>query len=216
MLFMNHSNHLQEIDGPLGIHRFLKELRALNLSLIKEEDKLVLKGNGDLTAREVESVRQNQEIISYIKKNKQQLLDFISLSDGKEFDSSIGNITSLYRLSGLQEGMLFHGLYDGEAGAYLEQFVCELPGVAPSLLRRSWEEIIKRHSILRSSFYYDSFRIPVQGVWEEVELPWEEQDYRGLSAEERTAAIRAYEEQDRRRGFDFRQAPLRRIGLLRE
>ena len=52
------------------------------------------------------------------------LINFwMSHSDGKPRRESI---EGLYRLSGLQQGMLFHSLYDCEAGAYTEQLSCDL------------------------------------------------------------------------------------------
>ncbi|MBN8750048.1 MAG: amino acid adenylation domain-containing protein, partial [Variovorax sp.] len=118
------------------------------------------------------------------------------------------------RLSGLQEGMLFHGLYDGEAGAYIEQFGCRMRELRVEVFVRSWEHLMRRHSILRSGFWPEAFGVPVQVVYGKVDLPVEEVDLRVLSAEEQVKAIEDYEHRDRQRGFDFGQAPLMRIGLL--
>jgi non-ribosomal peptide synthase protein (TIGR01720 family) len=90
-------------------------------------------------------------------------------------------IEGLYRLSGLQEGMLFHGLYDVRIGAYMEQFACELFGVHQQTLEKSWAYMVKRHSILRSAFYVDAFSIPVQAVFSQVELPLTVLDYRHMN-----------------------------------
>src|SRR6185369_16521714 len=68
-------------------------------------------------------------------------------------------LEGMYRLSGLQEGLLFHGLYDQRVEAYIIQFECELRGLDEEAFHRSWEEIIRRHSILRSGFNYDRFKI---------------------------------------------------------
>ncbi|MHA4812662.1 condensation domain-containing protein, partial [Flavitalea flava] len=54
-------------------------------------------------------------------------------------------LEGLYRLSGLQEGMLFHSLYDGQAGAYVEQFSCELRGLDKEAFRQSWAYLLRRH-----------------------------------------------------------------------
>ncbi|MHA4812443.1 amino acid adenylation domain-containing protein, partial [Flavitalea flava] len=124
-------------------------------------------------------------------------------------------LEGLYRLSGLQEGMLFHSLYDQRAGAYIEQFSCELRGLDKEAFRQSWAYLLRRHSILRSGFYADVFSIPVQAVYREVTLPVTEEDYRGLEGAEQAEAIRQYGEADRRQGFVMTAAPLMRIGLLR-
>ena len=125
-----------------------------------------------------------------------------------------GGIESISRLSGLQQGMLFHGLYDNY-GSYIEQFGCDLIGVKIEALLGSWSAVIKRHSILRSAFYYDSFSLPVQCVYREVSLPVEELDYRGMDEQAQAAALKEYEAADRAKGFDFKSAPLMRLSLIR-
>ena len=130
---------------------------------------------------------------------------------GKERKHSIENI---YRLSGLQHGMLFHSLYDS-FGSYKMQFGCDLVGVNLEVLLMSWSEVIKRHSILRSGFYHDSFSVPVQCVYSEVKLQVEELDYRGIDEAARTAALQKYKEADLAKGFDFKNPPLMRLGLIR-
>ncbi|MBN8750056.1 MAG: hypothetical protein J0I65_21440, partial [Variovorax sp.] len=135
--------------------------------------------------------------------------------DGFVADQGDREVESMSRLSGLQEGMLFHGLYDGEAGAYIEQFGCRMRELRVEVFVRSWEYLMRRHSILRSGFWPEAFGVPVQVVYGKVRLPVEEVDLRGLSAEEQVKAIEDYEHRDRQRGFDFGQAPLMRIGLLR-
>ena len=124
-------------------------------------------------------------------------------------------IEDICRLSGLQQGMLFHGLYDEGSGSYIEQLSCDLSGVNREALLASWAAVIKKHSILRSAFYYDSFSLPVQCVYREAKLPVEELDYRGMEQQAQQEALAAYEAADRVKGFDFRAAPLMRLGLIR-
>ena len=123
-------------------------------------------------------------------------------------------VQGIYQLSGLQQGMLFHGLYDS-SGSYIEQFGCDLRGVNQEVLLSGWSSVIRRHSILRSAFYYDSFKVPVQCVFREADIPLEELDYRGMDAAVQASALQAYEAADRARGFDFKTAPLMRLGLIR-
>ena len=132
--------------------------------------------------------------------------------NGKERRESLAG---LYRLSGLQEGMLFHSLYDQGQGAYIEQFGCDLFGVNLEILNKSWAHLINRHSILRSAFYSDVFDVAVQCVYKEVVLPVTVLDYREIGAEEQTAAVKEFEALDKMKGFDFTAAPLMRLGILR-
>jgi len=123
-------------------------------------------------------------------------------------------IDGLYRLSGLQQGMLFHGLYDGKTGTYSEQFTCDLISPDMDAFSKSWRHVLNRHSILRSSFYYDVFQVPVQCVYREVDLPVTVVDLRGMNEEEQALAVSEFRDADQKKGFDFRSAPLIRVSLL--
>jgi amino acid adenylation domain-containing protein/non-ribosomal peptide synthase protein (TIGR01720 family) len=123
-------------------------------------------------------------------------------------------ISGMYRLSSLQEGMLFHGLYDDAAEAYIEQFSCYLQAPDIAVFVQSWQHLLARHSILRSGFYHDAFRVPVQCVYKQVQLPVIRLDYREMDTRAQEAACTAFAAAERARGFDFSQPPLMRLGLL--
>ncbi|HVI46038.1 MAG TPA: non-ribosomal peptide synthase/polyketide synthase [Chitinophaga sp.] len=124
-------------------------------------------------------------------------------------------ITSMYRLSGLQEGMLFHGLYDSATDAYTEQFTYLLYDLDVKYFTESWRYIFQRHAILRSGFHHDAFRVPVQCVYKDITMPVTELDYRGMSDAEQEAAWTAYEAALLEKGFDFSHPPLMHITLFR-
>lgn len=126
------------------------------------------------------------------------------------------SVEGLYRLSGLQQGMLFHGLYNETGGAYTEQLSCDLTDPDLEIIKKSWSRVLKNHTILRSSFYYDVFSIPVQCVYREVEMPLTVMDYSNLDAEKQAEAILEFEAADRFKSFDFKSAPLMRIALIRK
>ncbi|WP_225000436.1 non-ribosomal peptide synthetase, partial [Cesiribacter sp. SM1] len=123
-------------------------------------------------------------------------------------------ISSMYSLSPLQEGMLFHGLYDTSSQGYVEQLSCRLRGLEVAPFRASWEYLLRKHSILRSSFHHD-LNIPVQCVHKAVELPFEELDYRNYAEEEQHQKVAAFRAADSKKGFDLSQAPLLRLTLIR-
>jgi non-ribosomal peptide synthase protein (TIGR01720 family) len=124
-------------------------------------------------------------------------------------------IEGIYRLSGLQQGMLFHGLYTGSGGAYTEQFACDLEGVDLKLLSRSWEHLLTHHSILRSAFYYDAFSVPVQCVYRDLKIPVTVLDFSDNDEQEQELKLTEYKEADNARGFDFKNPPLMRLALIR-
>ena len=125
------------------------------------------------------------------------------------------SIEGLYRLSGLQHGMLFHGLFDSESGAYINQFKCDLIDPDLEIFNKCWKHLISWHSILRTVFYHDKLKMPVQCVFKDINLKTEVLDFRGLNSEDQSAAISEYENADIVKGFDFNNAPLMRIALIR-
>jgi amino acid adenylation domain-containing protein/non-ribosomal peptide synthase protein (TIGR01720 family) len=80
-------------------------------------------------------------------------------------------VSGVYRLSGMQQGMLFHSLYDEKSDAYIEQFICDIFNVESELFEKSWKQVIGTHSALRTGFFNNSFTIPVQCIFKDVNLP---------------------------------------------
>ncbi|MBW8683316.1 non-ribosomal peptide synthetase [Chitinophaga rhizophila] len=196
----------------MEIKEFINKLQQHSFSLTVDGTRLILKADKHkLTEAEVNAVKNNREIIDFIRNNKEKLIEYIN-EIKKRPDN---NISSIYRLSSLQAGMLFHNLYNAETGAYRNQLKCDLHGLKEAAFTQSWQYLLRRHSILRSSFYYDAFKIPVQCVHREVSMPVEIIDYRHLPDERKIEQALAYEEADRQQGFDFKAAPLMRVVLLR-
>jgi amino acid adenylation domain-containing protein/non-ribosomal peptide synthase protein (TIGR01720 family) len=130
-------------------------------------------------------------------------------------DSLYSQIESVYPLSALQQGMLFHSLYDENGHAYMERFSWELQNINQAYFEQSWELVLQNHSILRSVFFQGVFKIPVQAVFKKVPLPIQWLDYRHLSEEDQIKAIKTFETNDSALPFDFESAPLMRIAVIR-
>ena len=82
-------------------------------------------------------------------------------------------IADIYELSPIQAGMLFHRVFAPDSTAYFDQFSCRLTGpVDPERLRRSWQAMVDRHPIFRTSFHWEGLDNPVQVVHREASLPW--------------------------------------------
>ncbi|MCW3115212.1 MAG: linear pentadecapeptide gramicidin synthetase LgrD, partial [Segetibacter sp.] len=125
------------------------------------------------------------------------------------------HIDKIYRLTGLQEGLLFHGLYDGKNGGYIQQFSCEMENLDLDAFSKSWQLIIKQHSVLRTAFYHHALSVPVQCVFKEGKLPLSVLDISSHSSAEQRTAIEKYTSEDRIQGFDFKEAPLMRFCLIK-
>ena len=124
-------------------------------------------------------------------------------------------IEDIYPLSPLQQGLLFHTLYDPESEAYFEQLSSTLRGALDTdALRRAWQSIIDRHTILRTAFFWERRDKPLQVVRRKSSLPWQQLDWRGLSTLEQQERFKAFLEADRRTGFELSKAPLMRVTLI--
>ncbi|GHF71761.1 amino acid adenylation domain-containing protein/non-ribosomal peptide synthase protein (TIGR01720 family) [Amycolatopsis bartoniae] len=116
-------------------------------------------------------------------------------------------IEDILPLSPLQQGMLFHALFDaGAEDVYTVQFVLGLEGaVDGKRLQTAAERVLARHANLRAAFVHEEVDDPVQVVLDEVELPWAESDgdLDGVLARDRAAR------------FDLSEPPLLRMTLVK-
>ncbi|HWF04140.1 MAG TPA: condensation domain-containing protein, partial [Candidatus Angelobacter sp.] len=88
-------------------------------------------------------------------------------------------------------------------------------GLNLAAFRRAWEEVIRRHAVLRTAFLWEGLSRPMQVVRQTIELPWVEEDWRAFSETEQKEKWRKFQEANRSREFDFKQAPMLRLALMR-
>jgi amino acid adenylation domain-containing protein/non-ribosomal peptide synthase protein (TIGR01720 family) len=125
------------------------------------------------------------------------------------------SVCDAYALTRLQHGMLFHSLTDAGSGVYLVQLLVELGGTPdPDLLRLAWEDVLARHSALRSVFLGLESDEPLQAVCAQVALPWEQHDWRALPSVDRQRRFEELLAADRARVFEFGRPPLLRLYLV--
>src|SRR6266511_232803 len=83
--------------------------------------------------------------------------------------TSAGGIEDIYELSPLQQGILFHSLYDGDADTYVNQRSYLIDGpLDPDALARAWTQAVGAHTALRTSFHWEGLDKPLQVVHREV------------------------------------------------
>ena len=136
----------------------------------------------------------------------------------KELDRWISKedgIEDVYPLSAAQQGMLFHSLFERSSQSYFVQLSCQLASLDAPSFQRAWNEVIQRHSILRTGFLWDSLEEPVQVVHKAVTPPWQLLDARSMGAAEQESKWQAFLLEDRERGFNLQKAPLLRLTLMR-
>lgn len=125
------------------------------------------------------------------------------------------DIQDIYELSPLQKGILFHSLYAPEEGLYFIQFSYTVRGhLNLDFLERAWQQLIDRHTVLRTNFYWEEIDKPLQVVHRQVTVPIEQQDWRDISSIEQAEQLRSFLKRDRQRGFDFSKAPLMRMTVI--
>jgi amino acid adenylation domain-containing protein len=190
------------------MENFIVELEQSGLTLSVRNGDLILSGKkGKLTTEEIAGIQRDNRIPAFIKEHKAALVQYIS---------SRNKITSLYELSPLQEGILFHSLYAGSATAYITQFRLDFPdGLNIAAFRQAWQYVINNHSILRTAFVYDKVTIPLQSVYAHVELPFALLDFSQLTLSEQQRAFDELLHSDRLQGFDLGKAPLTRVTIVK-
>ncbi|MEH1828482.1 MAG: condensation domain-containing protein [Nostoc sp.] len=125
------------------------------------------------------------------------------------------NIQDIYPLSPIQHGMLFHCLHAPEMELYHSQSVYTFSGnLNIDAFKYAWQQVATRHTILRTSFYWEELDKPLQVVHQQVEVPVDHQDWQELDPLEQQERLKSFLESDRSRRFDFSQAPLMRLTII--
>jgi amino acid adenylation domain-containing protein len=126
------------------------------------------------------------------------------------------NIEDIYELTPIQKGILFHSLYAPELGLYLFQTRIALQGALNvDAFEQAWQQVVERHTILRTSFHWQDREQPLQVVYKQVKVPLKQQDWRGIDSNEQQRLLKSFLASDRASGFDLSQLPLMRLTLFR-
>ncbi|MGY2316378.1 non-ribosomal peptide synthase/polyketide synthase [Pseudomonas sp. SDO5522_S412] len=124
-----------------------------------------------------------------------------------------GQLDDLYPLSPMQQGLLFHTLYEQAAGEYINQLRVDVQGLDPERFRAAWQATVDAQDILRSGFVWQGeLAQPLQIVHKQVQLPFATLDWR--ARDDQPAALAAMADAERAQGFDLACAPLLRLVLV--
>src|SRR4249920_2224148 len=128
----------------------------------------------------------------------------------------LSNVEDIYPLSPMQQGMLFHSILDPSSGMYLSQAVFSIESRVNVLaFRQAWEEVVRRHAILRTAFVWENLKEARQVVLKNVELPWREEDWSDCSEDVQKERKQKFLREERESGFDLKRPPLIRFGLIK-
>ncbi|MFJ4158239.1 amino acid adenylation domain-containing protein, partial [Pseudomonas sp. NPDC089752] len=116
-------------------------------------------------------------------------------------------IEDILPLAPMQQGMLFHTLYEQGSGDYVNQLRVDIDGLDPERFRQAWQHVVERHDVLRSSFLWSGeLAQPLQLVQRSLVVPFQLHD--AAQDSDRLAAEALAQ------GFDLAQAPLLRLQLV--
>ncbi|MDI6099253.1 amino acid adenylation domain-containing protein [Actinoplanes sp. NEAU-A12] len=131
--------------------------------------------------------------------------------------SKQSRIEDVLPLSPLQQGLLFHALYDGTTSdLYTVQFVVDLTGpVDAAAMTAAMATVLRRHPNMRAGFRQRKTGETVAVVSREVAPDFQEHDLRNRPEANRAGAADDLVRADRRRGFELAGPPLLRGMLIR-
>jgi amino acid adenylation domain-containing protein/non-ribosomal peptide synthase protein (TIGR01720 family) len=123
-------------------------------------------------------------------------------------------VEDVHALSPVQQGIFFHAVLEPELAPYVEQGLWRIRGaVDPEVFERAWNELVARHTILRSVFRQTQ-RQPVQIVLKERRMEVPCHDWRPLSADGQRDALHELARTERA-PFQLADGPLLRLALVR-
>ncbi|MEK3810951.1 plipastatin non-ribosomal peptide synthetase PpsC [Bacillus sp. FSL R7-0685] len=125
-------------------------------------------------------------------------------------------IQDIYPLSFMQEGMLFHSLYDEQSRAYFEQASFTIHGQLDlESFQKSMDAVFDRYDIFRTAFIYKNVAKPRQVVLKQRHCPVHVEDISHLNEKDKEHCTEAFKEQDKSKGFDLQTDVLMRISILK-
>ncbi|WP_409317001.1 non-ribosomal peptide synthase/polyketide synthase [Pseudomonas sp. KCJK9016] len=124
------------------------------------------------------------------------------------------HIEDLYPLSPMQQGMLFHTLYEQGTGTYINQLCVDVDGLDPERFRAAWQATMDAHDILRSGFIWQGqLQEQLQIIHRQLTLPYTLLDWRERS--DIAQALKDFTAADLAEGFDLTRPGLLRVTLIR-
>jgi hypothetical protein len=125
-------------------------------------------------------------------------------------------IEDIYKLTPVQEGMLFHSLYERESSLYFFHVPVGLRGnLNIKAFEEAWQKVVDRHAIWRTGFYWEDIDNPLQVVYKNVKISLTQYDWRGIEQAEQEDRLKSFYDSDRKLYFDFSRPCLMRLTLIR-
>jgi len=123
-------------------------------------------------------------------------------------------LADIYPLSPMQQGMLFHTLYQQQGNDYLNQLRVDISGLDPQRMARAWQQVLDAHDVLRAGFAWQgTLERPLQLIHRQLTLPCQILDYSNL--DDPQGAIERLASEEREQVRDLGAAPLLRVAMVK-
>lgn len=126
-------------------------------------------------------------------------------------------IKTIYPLTALQQGILFHSINEPDRGVFIDQvhFDIQLSDSQVNAFKQSWIYLLDRHDVLRTAFIWKQIKQPVQVVKTTCEPEWYSHDYSHIARNEQQSRFAQLLLADRIQDFDLANPPLCRQHLVK-
>ncbi|NBI30069.1 non-ribosomal peptide synthetase [Chengkuizengella marina] len=126
-------------------------------------------------------------------------------------------IKSVYNLSPMQEGMLFHSLLNPDSPAYYEQLSCTINGtINVQILEQSFNLLIEKYDILRTNFMYENIQKPKQIVFKKRKINITFKDISHMDELQQKNEIDHYKKNDKNKSFNLSRDFLLRMSVFKK
>ncbi len=123
-------------------------------------------------------------------------------------------IEDIYPLSPMQEGLLFHSLYDTGSTAFFQQMHYRIAGeLDPAAFQAAWDLLAQRHAVLRTLFAHERLERPLQVVLKYRPMAFAYEDRRATG--DAADYVDRLMTTERRQPFDLARDQLMRVALVR-
>lgn len=127
-----------------------------------------------------------------------------------------GDLEKIYRLSALQEAMVFHALMAREAGHYSELSLFTATGAfSPELFEKSFNGLIEKYEVLRTRFAHEALNRPRQVVLKKSLLKMHFEDISTLNPGEQHTYIETFFAGQKRDRFNLATDGLIRLTVFK-
>lgn len=135
--------------------------------------------------------------------------------NGLDSKKVLNNVEDIYELTNIQKANLKDYLLEEKEGLFHESLVFEFEGIIEKeVFQECWKECILKYSVLRTAFYYQNLKQPVQIVLKDVKLPLEFIDWTDITINDGFNRLVKILEEDKKVRYEMNKAPLMRMQLF--